>query len=247
MGGTRASEMSAGIAILGLLIDQPDDVRGLERRLTEVFPLARFSPTSANSAVTRLKGQGHVCEEEVEQVVALPGGGRARYARVRRALSSGSARSGVEAAYVLPVADEEGSLGTAVCRATSSGVAVFELWMGTSSPAPAVREDLRAKLVFAQPEHVPRLIEIIRDEIRMCRREYETVHASLRAIEDHQAEVKEPIDTQEWSTLMMIGVVRDDSAFWTTRINRLERLCQYLEELRDEAARRSLPAHLRRA
>jgi DNA-binding PadR family transcriptional regulator len=44
--------------------------------------------------------------------------------------------------------------------ATPRGVRQFDAWMADSSPLAPTRDELRMKLVFCEPRHVPRLIEL---------------------------------------------------------------------------------------
>jgi hypothetical protein len=241
MGGVREGEMSAGFAVLGLLIEQPDDVRGLEERLAECFPLARFVPTTANNAVRRLEGQGFV-QELVRPPAALSGvstdPARAAYLKVRRALREGHAGVGVPVGYGGRAPRGRRPASRRFFEATSGGMSLFRRWMGSASPLPAMREELRAKMAFAQPEDLPRLIEVIREEIRACEREYQAVHATARAIEDFRAQRGAAPEAEDWSLLMGLGAIHDDAEFWLGLRQRLERRCEYLEELREEASRR---------
>jgi hypothetical protein len=242
VGGTREAEMSASIAILGLLIEQPDDVRGLERRLADCFPLARFAPTTAHNAVNRLKRQGRVRERERSSSAhsgAALGSAKVRYVRVRRALGEGRVDVGLRAASEAAAVSERRIAPRSVLEPTSQGVASFWTWMGSACPAPAVREELRAKMMFARPEDVPRLIELMKREIETCAREYEALHASIRAIEDHRAQEGLVTGGGDWPMLTRLTVLRDDADLWFMRANRLKRTCAHLEKLRDEAARRS--------
>src|SRR5665811_1014407 len=57
---TRTMGLSAGEAVLGLVIEQPDHGFSLERRLQERFVAARFAYSSAYSALRRLQKDGLV-------------------------------------------------------------------------------------------------------------------------------------------------------------------------------------------
>jgi DNA-binding PadR family transcriptional regulator len=57
---SRTTGLSAGEAVLGLLIEQPDHRFNLERRLRARFGSAQFSDTTAYSAVGRLEKEGYV-------------------------------------------------------------------------------------------------------------------------------------------------------------------------------------------
>jgi DNA-binding PadR family transcriptional regulator len=60
MSRTRTTGLSAGEAVLGLVIEQPDRGFGLERRLEERFGPARFAYSTAYSALHRMEKDGLV-------------------------------------------------------------------------------------------------------------------------------------------------------------------------------------------
>lgn len=60
MSRARTTGLSAGEAVLGLVIEQPDRGFGLERRLEERFGSARFAYSTAYNALHRLERQGLV-------------------------------------------------------------------------------------------------------------------------------------------------------------------------------------------
>src|SRR5664279_5597174 len=70
MSRARTTGLSAGEAVLGLVIEQPDHGFSLERRLEERFAAARFAYSTAYSALRRLKKDGLV-----RVVQAEPGAG----------------------------------------------------------------------------------------------------------------------------------------------------------------------------
>jgi DNA-binding PadR family transcriptional regulator len=57
---SRSTGLSAGEAVLGLVIEQPDHRFSLERRLQARFGTAQFSPTTAYSAVKRLEKDRYI-------------------------------------------------------------------------------------------------------------------------------------------------------------------------------------------
>lgn len=221
--------MSASVAVLGLLIDRPDDVPGLERRLAECFPLARFSSTTAHSAVKRLVSRGHVCELERSQAAGREVSEGAQYARVKRALGEGGMEAGLRMASSGRKAVARDRYGP-----TRDGAAFFRRWMGSACPVPAVREELRGKLMFARPPDIPRLIELVSQEIEACAREYEALHTSIMAIEQHRK--TSAGGEEEWPVLTRLVVLRDDADFWLMRANRLKRTSAYLRWLLDRWA-----------
>jgi DNA-binding PadR family transcriptional regulator len=66
MSRARSTGLSAGEAVLGLVIDRPGRACELERRLKERFGSARFAYSTAYSALKRLEKAGHVRAEPTE-------------------------------------------------------------------------------------------------------------------------------------------------------------------------------------
>lgn len=60
MAKTRPGDATASMAILGLLIQQPDTISGVGVRLTETFPTASWSRSIAHNGIPSLKKQGLV-------------------------------------------------------------------------------------------------------------------------------------------------------------------------------------------
>lgn len=60
MAATRRGDISGGIAVLGLLIQQPDTAAGVGQRLTKRFPRARFARSAVHNALPALEAQGLV-------------------------------------------------------------------------------------------------------------------------------------------------------------------------------------------
>jgi DNA-binding PadR family transcriptional regulator len=54
----RTGEMSSSMAVLGLVVQQPDTIAGVALRLSETFPRARWSPGAAHSNMPNLAKQG---------------------------------------------------------------------------------------------------------------------------------------------------------------------------------------------
>jgi len=64
MSRARVGELSASMAILGLVIERPDSISGVGRRLVERFPQAGFARNAAHNNMPSLHRQGllHVLE-----------------------------------------------------------------------------------------------------------------------------------------------------------------------------------------
>jgi hypothetical protein len=236
MGRPRYGELSASTAaVLGLLIEEPDGPKGLEDRLRERFASALWSYSTAHNALKSLKGQGYVrisgsssvageSDKNVGEETLLPSrpdisallGPKFGYRHAGRAV-------------------EEEDL----YQPTSQGIDVFWRWLRSSTSVSAIREDLRTKIAFSRPEHTPLLITMIKLEEDECKRQYEALHASLAPLEERIGD-DAFVSEQEWSTLMTITLIRDEATIWFARMQQRERLREYIEELRDEATRRTL-------
>ena len=196
MSRTRAAGLSAGEAVLGLVIEQPDRGFSLERRLEQRFGAARFSYSTAYNALYRMERQGLV--------------------RVADGDAPGS--------------------GEAVYEATAKGIEHFRDWVRSSTHAPVLREEIHARVALCEPRDLPRLIEILHAEELSALAELDGVRE--RIIAERRGAAGGDL-AEQWSALMGRGVADAEAAFWGGRINQLARLRAYLEDLREEAERRS--------
>jgi DNA-binding PadR family transcriptional regulator len=57
----RGGDLSVSMAVLSLVVEQPDSVAGVGRRLAERFPNARFGRNAAHKSLPSLEKQGLVC------------------------------------------------------------------------------------------------------------------------------------------------------------------------------------------
>jgi hypothetical protein len=60
MARLRKEEFSAGMAIMGLMIQRSDTINGVKSRLAERFPTARWSPSVPYEAIKSLEGRGYL-------------------------------------------------------------------------------------------------------------------------------------------------------------------------------------------
>jgi DNA-binding PadR family transcriptional regulator len=186
--------LSAGEALLGLVIEQPDSASRLGQRLVERFRSARFTRSTGHNALNRLARQGLV------RVVA------------------GDAQDAEEHRY----------------EATPLGVEHFRAWLRAScAAAPALREELQAKIEFCTPEDLPGLIEAICVEEQACASMFAAAQGRLSAAQLLAA--REDGEAEPWSVLTRRTVLRDEAAMWGMRFKRLARLRARLEEMRDAA------------
>jgi len=119
-------------------------------------------------------------------------------------------------------------------EATPLGVEHFRAWLRASTAAaPALREELHAKVEFCTSADLPQLIEAICAEERACASMFAAAQGRLS-----EAELVAPrcsTAAERWAVLTRRAVLRDEAALWGTRFKRLERLRARLEELGDVA------------
>jgi DNA-binding PadR family transcriptional regulator len=152
---TQTFALSAGDAVLGLLIEQPANSYQLERRLEIRFGSADFAHGTAYQAVKRLWSQG----------------------LIRPVGAAGQLPSPPSGARSLPA----GSLPAIAYEATPQGVEHFRRWLRASTSMPPVREELLAKIAFCGPADLPRMIEIVRDAEIACTSELKELNERMRS------------------------------------------------------------------
>jgi DNA-binding PadR family transcriptional regulator len=153
MGRTSSQPLSAGEAVLGLVIELPGNSYQLERRLEGRFGSAQFGHATAYHALKRLTKQGLIRPVEDSSAPAEP--------------STGAPTEAVELA------------GTTY-EVTPEGVAYFKHWLRAASATPPVREELQAKISFCGPEDLPRMVEIVREAELACAAQLEDLNERMR-------------------------------------------------------------------
>jgi len=208
MPGKRTVGLSAGEAVLGLVIERPDSAARLSRRLVERFRAAQFTRSTAHNALARLEQRG--------LVRAVAGDSRGAARREGGEGESGEEDSGEEGLHY---------------EATPSGVEHFRAWLrATGALVPALREELQAKVEFCAPEDVPLLIEAIGAEERVCARMFAAAQGRLSEVELLGGRGSSA-QARRWPELVRAAVLRDEAVMWGMRFKRLERLRGHLEEL----------------
>jgi DNA-binding PadR family transcriptional regulator len=153
MGRTTAQPLSAGEAVLGLVIEQPGNSYQLEQRLVGRFGSAQFGHATAYHALKRLVKQGLI-----------------------RPIDDSSSPG--EPPTDAPA--EAGELPGTAYEATPAGVAHFREWLRSSTATPPVREELQAKIAFCGPEDLSRMVEIVREAELACAAQLEDLNARMR-------------------------------------------------------------------
>jgi DNA-binding PadR family transcriptional regulator len=150
-GTAQALGLSAGDAVLGLLIERPANSYQLERRLEHRFGSAAFAHGTAYHAVRRLSKRGLI--RAVQE--GPSGGGRAQEA--------------------------DSSLPATVYDVTPGGVEHFRRWLRASASIPPAREELLAKIAFCGPGDLPRMVEIVRDAELACTARLNELNERMRS------------------------------------------------------------------
>jgi hypothetical protein len=155
MGRTTAQPLSAGDAVLGLVIELPGNSYQLEQRLEGRFGSAQFSHATAYHALKRLAKQGLI--RPIED-------------------SSPPAQSATSDGAGLDVTE----LPATAYEATPAGITHFRRWLRASTATPPLREELQAKIAFCGPDDLPRMIEIVREAELACAAQLEDLNERMR-------------------------------------------------------------------
>jgi Transcriptional regulator PadR-like family len=155
MGRMTAQPLSAGDAVLGLVIELPGNSYQLEQRLEGRFGSAQFSHATAYHALKRLAKQGLI--RPIADSSPAP-------------QSAASADDDADVAELPATAYE----------ATPAGIAHFRRWLRASTATPPLREELQAKIAFCGPDDLPRMIEIVREAELACAAQLEDLNERMR-------------------------------------------------------------------
>jgi DNA-binding PadR family transcriptional regulator len=150
MGRTAAQPLSAGEAVLGLVIELPGNSYQLERRLEGRFGSAQFGHATAYHALKRLAKQDLI-----------------------RPVSDSNEADAIARA-------EAGDLPATVYEATPAGITHFRRWLLASTATPPLREELQAKIAFCGREDLPRMIQIVREAELACGAQLKDLNERMR-------------------------------------------------------------------
>jgi hypothetical protein len=201
--------MSAKIAVLGLVIEEPGPPHRLTAKLRQRLSSAEFVDSNVYSALSRLERDGLVraVEGEAEQrpvrLAAVPADGVARRVPARR---SAGARTD-----------------SRLFEATAAGVAHFEEWLLGSSSAPPLRDELHMKVALCQPHNLPRLIELVYGQELVCLARVQELRRSFQRLA--------PPAPDRWSGLVLVHVRDAELSFWDARLTWLQGVRASLERM----------------
>jgi DNA-binding PadR family transcriptional regulator len=248
--------MSAKIAVLGLVIEEPGPAHRLTAKLRQRLSSAGFVDSNVYSALTRLERDGLV------RAVGEAGEGQAqerahgisqagvslvaeRRSVVRPQLAAVGARAVVAAPAEQMAMRRQQALAarprSAARRApgsrsdsrsfeaTPAGVRHFEEWLLRSSTAPPLRDELHMKVALCQPHNLPRLVELVYGQELIC----------LARVQElkHTFERMRPPAPNRWSGLVLVHIRDAELSFWEARLTWLQGVRESLEGMHAEYER----------
>jgi hypothetical protein len=236
--------MSAKIAVLGLVIEEPGPAHRLTAKLRQRLSSAGFVDSNVYSALTRLERDGLVRPIEED-----PAEEPAEGASLPRRILVGSRRSATrpEAAVALQRAGTSRQRPGVVARrpavrrspgarpdsrsfeATPAGISHFEKWLLSSSTAPPLRDELHMKVALCQPQNLPRLVELVYGQELVC----------LARVQEHKRsfERARPPAPDRWSGLVLVHIRDAELSFWDARLTWLQGVRASLEGMHAEYER----------
>ncbi len=258
--------MSAKIAVLGLVIEEPGPAHRLTAKLRQRLSSAGFVDSNVYSALTRLERDGLVRAIGEDQVPERTHGvsqAGMQFSSARRVVGPQLAAVGARGAAAAAagqrgVRHQQAGLGLqrAAARrtpgsradsrsfeATPAGVRHFEEWLLRSSTAPPLRDELHMKVALCQPHNLPRLVELVYGQELIC----------LGRVQElkHTFERMRPPAPTRWSGLVLVHIRDAELSFWEARLTWLQGVRESLEGMHVEYERATrtvgLPAQRRAA
>jgi hypothetical protein len=206
--------MSAKIAVLGLVIEEPGPAHRLTAKLRQRLSSAQFVDSNVYSALTRLERDGLVRAVAADSATEPARGVAVLRGAVARA-DGIDARRGPGA-----------RVDSRAFQATPAGVQHFEEWLLGSSSAPPLRDELHMKLALCQPHNLPRLIELVYGQELVCLGRVQELKRSFERMS--------PPARGRWSGLVLVHVRDAELSFWDARLTWLQGVRESLERMHAE-------------
>jgi hypothetical protein len=254
--------MSAKIAVLGLVIEEPGPAHRLTAKLRQRLSSAGFVDSNVYSALTRLERDGLVraiSEDPVaEQTHKVSQPGAPLSSQIKAVSRPQLTAVGLLGNPAAP-AEQRGTMrqrpGAAEQRrsasrrtpgsradsrsfeATPAGVRHFEEWLLRSSTAPPLRDELHMKVALCQPHNLPRLVELVYGQELIC----------LARVQElkHTFERMRPPAPSRWSGLVLVHIRDAELSFWEARLTWLQGVRESLEGMHAEYERATSAIRLR--
>lgn len=202
--------MSAKIAVLGLVIEDPGPPHRLTAKLRQRLASAEFVDSNVYSALARLERDGFV--RAVEE----------GHAAARSPMRVGAPAAGVAPRPALKRAPG-GRAEARVFEATPAGVQHFEEWLLGSSAAPPLRDELHMKVALCQPHNLPRLIELVYGQELVCLGRVQELRRSFQRMQ--------PPKPDRWAGMVLVHVRDAELSFWDARLTWLQGVRESLERM----------------
>jgi hypothetical protein len=231
--------MSAKIAVLGLVIEEPGPAHRLTAKLRQRLSSAGFVDSNVYSALTRLEREGLVCamgEDLSGEPVRSAPSSRGVFAAPRRGPSrpqlpaAGSPRVGAMSLRASTVAQRSALRRSPGSRAdsrsfeaTPAGIEHFEEWLLSSSTIPPLRDDLHMKVALCQPHNLPRLVELVYGQELLCLARVQELKRSFERMS--------PPAPDRWSGLVLVHTRDAELSFWDARLTWLQGVRESLEDM----------------
>jgi hypothetical protein len=238
--------MSAKIAVLGLVIEEPGPAHRLTAKLRQRLSSAGFVDSNVYSALTRLERDGLVraigedddwegesagsttqgVGSAAQQGVMTAG----RTASRPRLVTERPQRSALRATPQRIALRQAGArTDSRFFEATPAGVKHFEEWLIGSSTAPPLRDELHMKVALCQPHNLPRLVELVYGQELVCLARVQELKRSFERIR--------PPAPDRWSGLVLVHIRDAELSFWDARLTWLQRVRESLEGMHAEYER----------
>ena len=111
---------------------------------------------------------------------------------------------------------------------TPRGIEFFYQWLCGKELPPVVRDAIQCKLEFLEPEHLPALIRLVREEERVYIVAYDIARARVMKEQRSRRTLRRPVD---WRDRLRGIQNKYDASLWGLMSMRLEHLGDELEEL----------------
>jgi hypothetical protein len=224
--------MSAKIAVLGLVIEEPGPAHRLTAKLRQRLSSAGFVDSNVYSALARLERDGlvrAVREDGAGLTPAGPSSGRIFTSTRRAAARPQLAVVGQRASAGRQRRSPGSRADSRSFEATPEGVRHFEEWLLGSSTAPPLRDELHMKVALCQPHNLPRLVELVYGQELVCLARVQELKRSFER-------ARPPAPTR-WSGLVLVHIRDAELSFWDARLTWLQGVRASLEGMHAEYER----------
>ncbi len=117
-------------------------------------------------------------------------------------------------------------------KATERGLVHLRDWLRSPIPARQIQDELLARIVVCSRSDVPRLLELVEEQIRWCTHQ----SLSLQFISDELADPpRDGMPVNDWQTMTRVLARDCELSWWTAQLTFLEEMRELLFALRDGA------------